>query len=860
MAAKYEHAVDIHFSTSGALKTQAEITGVDDRLTKFDQAKHDETIAGIGEGFRETGLKANDAGKKIKDAGGNIYDGTKNASAGMNQFINAARRALIVAPVWMAIRSAMMLVSQIIQDQIKFMIELETAMARIQIVGKGTAEEFILLKDSLVALSFAYGISATKAAQAAMIFAQQGKSVQETLYLTQQAMLTAQILGVDVVTVVDDLTAAMNGFGISGEKSIGIIDKWVSVEKEFAVTSKDLAEATKVAGATANQMGITLSEFLGDVTSVIEVTRKSGSEAARGLSFIYARLLTTGKPVIEQIARVKFYLDEQGKATNTLSTNLRSHASILGDLATKWDKLSKAERLSVAESLGSKRQMVILNALMQNYNRSIDARIIALTSAGSSEKSFNIIQETTAYKLQQVGSAWNNLTNAIGDTSGFKIAIDGVSSLLTRLTFLINTEKGYRLMMSKPIAEERAKITASISELGNIKELIRLRKQLSENPIENAVRIENINKGLETMFKNQKIKPLEIPAKIDAKIDENTKRDIRNDIKKVLQEEYNPKIRALQENIKSPILGKPFFDPFGLQKKSAQELIKVQQEYNTKLKEQTAIALANYDAKVTEEDEPKLIAREEKDLIDKTKERMDMDFELAKLKITQKDNAELLLQTEIKLLENSKYQYLGDVKTLEVSKLQQQLALQKLETSQKLVDSARTLAMQYEKSDMFQKNDLRRVSELAAMSPQELVSVYEDDMYDKDMILEYWSYFSDAAKSAIEKVAIELNDLPGLNMQTDEEKLSELYSSLERNTGIKKTSMLPQMSKEQYATITNNIVNKGAENISVQVTAPTTTPEEMMKKIEEAIKVVFLTDKNVIRLFGKKVINEVDTE
>jgi TP901 family phage tail tape measure protein len=314
----------------------------------------------------------------------------------------------------------MMGVLQLVKDQVKFLIDLENAMTRIKIVGKGTAEEFANLKDSLIALSIAYGTSATDALEAAKIFSQQGKTVSETLKLTQVAMIGAQVLGENVKTTVDNMTAAMNAFNISADESTTIVDKWINVEKNFVVTSKDLAEATKVAGATANQMGVSISEFLGDVTAIIEVTRKSGSEAARGLSFVYARLYTTAQKTISQISKIKFYLDAQKKATNELTGVLRPASDILGELATKWETLTKEEKLQIATSLGSKRQMVTVNALLQNYNRSIDARIKALTSAGEAEKAFNLIQDTTAFKLKQTTSSWNSLTNAIGDTSGSK--------------------------------------------------------------------------------------------------------------------------------------------------------------------------------------------------------------------------------------------------------------------------------------------------------------------------------------------------------------------------------------------------------------------------------------------------------
>lgn len=55
--------------------------------------------------------------------------------------VKAGQRALIVAPIWLAIRSAMMLAMTTIGDMVKANMDLEEAMSRIQTVMQGTAGE-----------------------------------------------------------------------------------------------------------------------------------------------------------------------------------------------------------------------------------------------------------------------------------------------------------------------------------------------------------------------------------------------------------------------------------------------------------------------------------------------------------------------------------------------------------------------------------------------------------------------------------------------------------------------------------------------------------------------------------------------
>jgi hypothetical protein len=111
-------------------------------------------------------------GKQIQETFKGVGKEAKQSFQSMSDFSKALQRAAVVAPVWMLLRSAMMSVMNLVKSQIKFLFDMEDAMARIQIVGKGTAEQYDVLKQSLIGLSLAYGISSTEALKAAVIFAQ----------------------------------------------------------------------------------------------------------------------------------------------------------------------------------------------------------------------------------------------------------------------------------------------------------------------------------------------------------------------------------------------------------------------------------------------------------------------------------------------------------------------------------------------------------------------------------------------------------------------------------------------------------------------------------------------------------------
>lgn len=788
-------------------------------------------------------------GKQIEETFTKIKPAAEKAGTGMNDFISAMKRALIVAPVWMLTRNAMMAVFNTISENIKFLVELETAMTRIKIVGKGTEEEYKHLQNALVGLAYSYGTTASQAAEAAVIFAQQGRTVKETIELTRAAMLASKVLGTDLKTAVDDMTAAIEGFKLGIGDATSIVDKWINVEKQFAVTSKDLADATKVAGASANQLGITMSEFLGDVTAAVEVTRKSGSEVARGLSFIYARLLTSGKETVEQIAKIPFYMDETGKATNTVTREMRGVSDILGDLAIKWDDLTKEEKLAIATAVGSKRQMIILNALMQNYTTSLDARIASLTSAGSAEKAFALIQDTTATKLKQVSAAWNVLTAAIGDTGGFRAGLSIFDKMIINLTALINYEKAYAALYSREINKVQLANETRLSEVKSLEELLEVRNKLAKAPqtVENVERLKKVEDAIAAISaKEPRIrvaldtgKPEELRRAIEDRVKELSTEKIRLNVSL----EFEPKIAATEEKIRDlqrELQWTGGTNAIELRKQLAErekDLKKLYEEQAKTIDEQYKIQKGQEEAakaKIEGIDEEENISIE---LTEAEKERLGIEKELIKIRFNGTDSLEQQVQKEMELVKQSRTLYDQHEKNLKLEELSNKLLDVKLQKRQKDINSLVDLSMQYEKADMFEKSRIRRLAELQQMEPDQLANAFSSSVFDKKIIEEYWTSFDERAQLAVAKTTDLFKELSL--------RLPEIAIPAVTPTAVAGAAAI---------TPTTNITNYGAQNVNVNVDAGgMATAEEVINLINKMIDEKLMTDESFINTFAKRI-------
>lgn len=431
---------------------------------------------------------------KWKDAGGQIHTTLSRNDKVMKDTISTTRgladnlwtlasRAMLTIPIWLALRSVVMGFIGAVSDAGKFLVELEDAMIEIRMVGNATDTELNSLKESVLALGVAYGVTAKDSLEAAKIFMQQGLSVAETTNMVRASMIASQLLGFSVSEAAENLTAAMRAYKIEAEDAIGVVDKWMAVQKDFAVTAKDLAEATKTAGATAAGFGIEYEQYLGHITAIIEVTRKSGSQAANALQAIYTRMFSQAKKAIQEIGHVPVFLTD-GKPTFEPTNIYREASDVIEDLAASWQTLTEAQKINLATQIGSRRQAAPTMALFENYNRVIEAQVTAYKSAGEAARDWVIKQDSATVKLKQMQASWAQMVSTVGDTSVWKGLLDILGNLAIAMTLVINRTKGLQAIISKTIEPELVKKESALAEAQGLQKLIELRDKYNKKTIE----------------------------------------------------------------------------------------------------------------------------------------------------------------------------------------------------------------------------------------------------------------------------------------------------------------------------------------------------------------------------------------
>jgi len=246
-----------------------------------------------------------------------------------------------------------------------------------------------------------YGISIKETLKGMKIWAQQGRELNEIVYLHNSALTLQAIAGMSTTDSVEALTAATNAYKLSMTDLPTLIDAWQNVQRRHAVTARDLANAMKLVANAADQVGVDMYDLAASVTAVVAVTRKSGTAVANSLKTMFSRFT---RPVVQNV------LVGVGVSTREAVFQMRDMDDVLDDLFVKWDSLNDVQRKNIAYAFGGVRRYADFLALMENYGEKLQAAADAHASLGESERALEIelssmkkILDTLVATTQELG-------------------------------------------------------------------------------------------------------------------------------------------------------------------------------------------------------------------------------------------------------------------------------------------------------------------------------------------------------------------------------------------------------------------------------------------------------------------------
>ncbi len=381
-------------------------------------------------GFSNTTKGAKDAAKGVDNLNQNLDKTTKhikNQAFATDNWAYNWSKAMQSFLTYNTVTQFFNTVSDGIKDMIVQVKELDDALVELQKVtdleGK-SLEKFI---DDAYKAGETVAKTGTEMIEAATSFAKAGYK-DEALELGTIAAMYTNIADeeIDAANAADMIIAQMKAFNIEAEDSIHIIDAINEVSNNYAVSSADIANNLGKASAVMANAGNSMEQYIGLMTAATEVTRNA-SKAANGLKTLTLRLQgmnDEGEKDLELMSQMDALFNKLGISAYNQSGELKNTYEMLEALAGVYGDLTNAEKAYVTETIAGKYQAQNAAAILSNWETAVNATTTALNSNGSAAAENEKVLDSIQGHLQQLNSAWEELSKNIFNSDFLKFVID----------------------------------------------------------------------------------------------------------------------------------------------------------------------------------------------------------------------------------------------------------------------------------------------------------------------------------------------------------------------------------------------------------------------------------------------------
>jgi TP901 family phage tail tape measure protein len=302
---------------------------------------------------------------------------------------------------------ALRAVKQASQEAVQTVKELDKYLTEQAMVTGLTRKQTYELVGAYQDLALQCGATTKEVAQVATEYMKQGKTIQESLILTEAAVSAAKVARVSVGDSVNYLTTALNGFRLEADQAMAVSDKFAAIAAASATDYDELAIALSKVASQANLAGMSIDYTTALLTKGLETTREAPETMGTALKTIIARMRELGDygETLEDgtdINNVESQLSYVGIALRDQQGELRSTEDVLDELGKKWDTLNKNQQAAIAKALAGTRQQSRLIAMMEDYERVTELQEISSRSAGATAAQAGVFLEGMEASLNNI--------------------------------------------------------------------------------------------------------------------------------------------------------------------------------------------------------------------------------------------------------------------------------------------------------------------------------------------------------------------------------------------------------------------------------------------------------------------------
>jgi TP901 family phage tail tape measure protein len=786
-----------------------------------------------------------------------------------NSMMSLAKRALMVAPIWMLLRGAIMMVTSTVKEAIQANIAFQENMARIKTVVTASSDsveqDMTQMRTAILETATNSRISLGELAEGMYFLRTAGLTTEESIGAFASTVATATGTTNSLKDTTRIVVGIYNTMGKSLGDNLSVHEKFQKINDALTYTYATQEVQLQELGQSYLQFAPYLSglsdDFI-DMITMLGFLNTKMLKAGRAGRMTGMAILQLSKKT-QQLAEIFGITFDPDKPINFLDT-LKQMVSALGET----EKLTKGQSEAIAK-LFEARAGVPLRILIDNYKEFIEVIERARKeNEGFAETMKGIMEHTVTAQMARfkniIAVSTNELFSAAAQGADFVQVLKNMNDALDRsrkdlkdLAYLINY-----------LTFNYGKATSGVKGfIDKIRELSGIDMyEFAKGPAGAILAYSGILEKLGAFKLVSKV------TGFDKHIDKIKKDE--EEVKKI--EEARAKFKKLELNITQRIQEEHRHELAIAKERGASELeiaeLKFEQlEYMRGL--------------LTADNENLENLKTQNNLVEahlKTRNQVVNTVMKAQVSLLKAQGlSELqIIQAQETQLRNQSHLLSDEVYALRLMDLKISKAIELTNAKQKELNIQRNIAIQYLKADPTEKGRIRRATELRGMqSTPQLISRFKSDLYDQKIILEYWSLFTEKQQEALGDAAKEITGLNFMKAPPLEDKLTpEIKRVMEQTEHIQKfwlnftelgrkevdeinkyikTNLFPDIGEGFFTPPTTDYEQLRALLTPKPATLPT-FPSVMALGVEHDLKIDFKIDADSLEAIPERIGREVE--
>lgn len=363
-----------------------------------------------------------------------------------NALLDNFKKTLANTVKWQISSNIMHGVQDSLQRAYYYAEDLNKSLNEIRIVTGQNSNQMADFAEKANKAAQALSTTTTNYTNASLIYYQQGLSDKEVADRTEVTIKMANAAGESASKVSDQLTAVWNNF-YDGSKSLEYYaDVMTKLGAYTASSTDEISAGIQKFASVANTIGLSYEYATSALATLTARTRESADTVGNSLKTLFARIqgLTLGETLEDgtDLNKYSAALDKVGISIKNQQGELKDMNTILDEMMDKWDSLSRAEQVALAQTVGGVRQYTQLVNLMENKDYFKELVGVAKNSEGTLTEQANIYAESWEASKKRVQAALEEIYHQLVDDKFFIDLNDTLGDGINLVSKFIDTLGG----------------------------------------------------------------------------------------------------------------------------------------------------------------------------------------------------------------------------------------------------------------------------------------------------------------------------------------------------------------------------------------------------------------------------------